>query len=142
MTVKMPLPAPLSTPLSATPPGVIDALVHCLEDEYRALLDENYPRLEQVLARKQQLLDSLASLPAAAIGVPQGDRARAGAGSRLSLHHVRKLNERNARVLAPRAAGNRARLQFLQSALGQGALYGADGSVSAAKRLSGGGRSA
>ena len=138
----MTVQTPLSTPPSATTPGLIDALVQCLEDEYRALLDENYPRLEQVLARKQQLLDSLAALPAAAIGAPQGDRARAGARARLSLHHVRKLNERNARVLAPRAAGNRARLQFLQSALGQGALYGADGSVSAARRLSAGGRSA
>lgn len=131
-----------TSPTTATPPGALDALVHCLEDEYRALLSEDFPRLAQVLARKQQLVAQLASLPAAAIGAPQGDRARAGARARLSLQQVRKLNERNARALAPRAAGNRARLQFLQSALGQGALYGADGSVSAPRSFATGARSA
>jgi len=122
--------------------GTLDALVQCLEDEYSALLDEDFERLEGVLARKQLLLERLAALPSAAVGAPQGDPARAGAKARLSLRRVRKLNERNAQVLAPRAAGNRARLQFLQSALGRGALYGADGSVSAAATVGASGRSA
>jgi flagellar biosynthesis/type III secretory pathway chaperone len=132
----------VATPLADAFPGPLDALVQCLEDEYRALLDEDYQRLEQVLARKQQLLTRLAEQPAGLVGSPQGDRARAGAKARLSLRQLRNLNDRNARVLAPRAAGNRARLQFLQSALGQGALYGADGSVSAPRTLASGGRSA
>jgi len=123
--------------------GPLDALVQCLEDEYSALLDEDYDRLERVLALKQQLLERLVALPSAAVGAPQGDRARSGsARAPASLHQVRKLNERNAQVLAPRAAGNRARLQFLQSALGRGALYGADGSVGANRNIAAGGRSA
>ena len=122
--------------------GPLEALVRCLEDEYSALLDEDYDRLDAILARKEQLLVRLAALPAAAVGAPQGDRTRAEAAARRSLHHVRELNQRNALVLAPRAAGNRARLQFLQSALGRGALYAADGSVQDSHPQPAGGRSA
>ena len=132
----------VATRPAAKAPGPLEALVQCLEDEYSALLGEDYERLERVLAQKEQLLARLAALPSAAIGTPQGDRARAGAAARLTMRHVRRLNERNAMVLAPRSAGNRARLQFLQSALGRGALYGADGSVSATRGYSANGRSA
>jgi flagellar biosynthesis/type III secretory pathway chaperone len=122
--------------------GPLEALVLCLEDEYGALLDEDYERLDAILARKQLLLARLADLPAAAVGAPQGDRARADALARRALQHVRELNHRNASVLAPRAAGNRARLQFLQSALGRGALYAADGSVPDSPPPAAGSRSA
>jgi flagellar biosynthesis/type III secretory pathway chaperone len=110
--------------------GPLEALVHCLEDEYSALLSEDYERLGAVLAQKEQLLARLAALPAAAIGARQGDRA--GAGATAAFTRLRDLNQRNARALTPRAAGTRARLQFLQSALGRGALYAADGSVNPA----------
>jgi len=111
------------------PAGPLEALVQCLEDEYSALLDDDHVRLESVLARKELLLARLAAQPSAAIGAPQGDRARAGAAARSAMRHLRELNQRNAQALAPRTAANRARLQFLQSALGRGALYGADGAV-------------
>ncbi|SPE19400.1 hypothetical protein SBBP1_100035 [Burkholderiales bacterium] len=112
--------------------GGLDALVECLEAEYRALLAEDHERLEAVLARKEQLLSDLAALPAA-LGRPQSDRARAQAPWKQALARVRELNQRNAMVLAPRAAGNRARLRFLQSALGRDTGYAADGSVASGR---------
>jgi flagellar biosynthesis/type III secretory pathway chaperone len=131
MTLATP-PAPAAA--TASP---LEALVHCLEAEYSALLAEDYERLGAILARKEQLLARLATLPGAGVGAPQGDRARASAPVRQALSRVRELNQRNAQALAPRAAGNRARLHFLQSALGRGALYGADGSVHAASAPAG-----
>lgn len=119
----------VSTRAAEATSSPLAALVQCLEDEYSALLEGDFDRLERVLARKEQLLARLAAQPSAAIGTPQGDRARAGAAARLAMRRLRDLNQRNAQALAPRAAGNRARLQFLQSALGRGALYGADGVV-------------
>jgi flagellar biosynthesis/type III secretory pathway chaperone len=107
----------------------LEPLVECLEAEYSALLAEDHERLEAVLARKEQLLAQLATLPAVAVGQPQSDRARAQTPWKQAIARVRELNRRNSVVLAPRAAGNSARLRFLQSALGRDALYGADGSV-------------
>ena len=72
--------------------GPLEGLVQCLEDEYSALLAEDYSRLDAILARKEQLLARLAALPSAAVGSPQGDRAHAGSSARPSLQHVRKLN--------------------------------------------------
>jgi len=109
-----------------TPPGgPLHELVQCLQDEYQALLDEDLPRLERALAAKQDLLAALAG----AMGNPAAGARRAALSTRLALARVRALNERNALVLAPRSAGNRARLQFLQAALGRNPLYGADGTV-------------
>ncbi len=117
---------------AATPArSPLDALVLCLEAEYRALLAEDAQQLEAVLAQKQQLLARLAETAGAAMGQPQGEPPRSGAPLRRALARLRELNARNASVLAPRAARDRARLQFLQSALGRPALYGADGSVRA-----------
>jgi len=116
------------TSTRAAASGGLDALVECLEAEYRALLAEDHEQLEAVLARKEQLLSDLAALPAV-LGSPQSDRARALAPWKLALARVRELNQRNAIVLAPRAAANRARLRFLQSALGRDTVYAADGSV-------------
>lgn len=124
------------SPPASTATGPLEALVQCLEDEYSALLDDDHDRLESVLARKEQLLARLAAQPSAGIGAPQGDRARAGAAARAAMRRLRDLNQRNAQVLAPRAAGNRARLHFLQTALGRGALYGADGAVGPATAFS------
>jgi flagellar biosynthesis/type III secretory pathway chaperone len=114
---------------AGTPPagGPLDDLVHCLEAEYAALLAQDYERLGAVLAQKEQLLSRLATLPAGTIGSPQGNPARAAVRGNAALAQLRKLNQRNAQVLAPRAAGNRARLHFLQSALGRTPLYAADG---------------
>jgi flagellar biosynthesis/type III secretory pathway chaperone len=123
----MTLATPTAPQTSAA--GPLEDLVHCLEAEYSALLTEDYDSLEAILAQKELLLARLASLPAAAVGPAQGDRARAGAPWKQAFARIRDLNRRNALVLAPRAAGNRARLHFLQSALGRGALYAADGSV-------------
>jgi flagellar biosynthesis/type III secretory pathway chaperone len=114
--------------------------VHCLEAEYSALLAEDYDRLDAVLVQKEQLLVRLAALAGGAR--PQGDRARAAAPWKRAFARVRELNQRNALVLAPRAAGNRARLHFLQSALGRGALYAADGLVRPGHPTASGGRSA
>lgn len=106
----------------------LEALVQCLQDEYRALLAEDLPQLERVLATKQQLLAELAAATGTmAMGARQGNGQRPRAPR--ALARLRALNERNALVLAPRSAGNRARLQFLQSALGRAPLYAADGSV-------------
>jgi flagellar biosynthesis/type III secretory pathway chaperone len=134
----------LATPTAPAPAASspLEALVHCLEAEYSALLAEDYDRLGTILAQKERLLARLASLPGGAVGSPQGDRARARSPWKQAFARVRDLNQRNALVLAPRAAGNRARLQFLQSALGRGALYAADGSVDASLPAAAGGRSA
>ena len=118
------------TPAHAAASSGLDALVECLEAEYRALLAEDHEQIEAVLARKERLLSDLAALPAI-LGSPQSDRARALAPWKQALARVRELNQRNAIVLAPRAAGNRARLRFLQSALGRDSVYAADGSVAA-----------
>jgi flagellar biosynthesis/type III secretory pathway chaperone len=113
----------------------LDALVRCLEDEYRALLADDHAGLEAVLAHKEQLLARLATLPELAVGAPQGDRGRAQAPWKKTLLRVRDLNRRNAIALAPRAIGNGARLRFLQAALGRANLYGADGAMAVAGRF-------
>jgi flagellar biosynthesis/type III secretory pathway chaperone len=100
------------------------ALLECLEEEYAALLAEDLPRLEGLLARKQALLAELAGQPGLALGPSQ---ARPAPAIAQALARARALNERNAIVLQPRAVSNHARLRFLQSALGAVALYGADG---------------
>jgi len=105
--------------------GPLEELVQCLQDEYQALLDEDLPRLERALAAKQDLLAALAN----ASGNPPGGARRPALSARLALARLRALNERNAMVLAPRSAANRARLQFLQAALGRNPLYAADGTV-------------
>jgi len=120
--------APADRHFAAAPQGPLQDLVHCLEAEYRALLAEDLPELERVLQRKQQLLADLANKASpTSPGSPQGS----GAGAPLThaAAQLRALNERNAQVMAPRAAGNRARLQFLQAALGRSALYAQDGST-------------
>jgi flagellar biosynthesis/type III secretory pathway chaperone len=123
-------------------PGPLDDLVQCLEAEYAALLAEDYDRLDAVLAQKEILLTRLASLPEAAVGSAQGKPVRIAPPWKKAFARVRELNQRNALVLAPRAAGNRARLHFLQSALGRGALYAPDGSVHTALASGANGRSA
>jgi flagellar biosynthesis/type III secretory pathway chaperone len=122
--------------------GHLDDLVQCLEAEYAALLAEDYERLESVLAQKEILLARLASLSEATAGSAQGTPVRIAAPWKKAFARVRDLNQRNALVLAPRAAGNRARLHFLQSALGRGALYAPDGSVHTALASGTNGRSA
>jgi flagellar biosynthesis/type III secretory pathway chaperone len=111
--------------------GCLNELVHCLEAEYSALLAEDHERLDAVLAQKEQLLARLASQPGLSPAGP--GRTRALAPWRRALAHVRELNRRNAIALAPRAVGNRARLRFLQTALGRDAVYAADGSVAASQ---------
>jgi len=120
---------PSARPAPPASGGPLEALVQCLEAEYAALLAEDFVRLEAVLAQKEQLLARLAALPAAGVGSPQGAPKGTLAPLKKAFTRVRDLNQRNALVLAPRAAANRARLHFLQSALGRGALYQSDGSV-------------
>jgi len=119
---------------SASAQGGLEALVACLEDEYRALLADDHEQLDAVLVRKQQLLSQLASQPG--FGQPQGDPARARSGLQ-ALERVRQLTHRNAITLAPRLLANGARLRFLQAAMGQASVYTADGSVSGARSAGG-----
>jgi len=110
------------------------ALAHCLDQEFDALLAQDEARIAAALVRKEQLLAQLGALVP-----PQGLMAAAGSTGRArpapgpalhrALQRLHDMNRRNALVLAPRSQINRARLQFLQSALGNPTLYGADGSV-------------
>ncbi len=110
-----------SSPQDAITPS-INALVDCLEAEYRALLAEDAQLLEAALKSKAALIERLA-------GQADTRTAAAALPGRLALERLRQLNQRNAQVLAPRALANRARLRFLQAALGRApALYSADGS--------------
>jgi len=109
--------------------GNLEAVAQCLEDEYQALLAEDHARLELVLQQKERLLADLAQTPGLGLGAAQGARAAGNAPWRRAIERVRALNNRNALALVPRAASNRARLHFLQSALGRAAVYAADGSV-------------
>lgn len=111
----------------------LDALVACLEEEFAALLAEDAARLQSVLARKQQLLESLA-----ANAVAPGNRRAGATALTRALARVQELNRRNAAALAPRQAANRARLRFLQSALGQANVYAADGMLAGAAPAGGG----
>jgi flagellar biosynthesis/type III secretory pathway chaperone len=120
--------------------GTLSELLHCLEDEYGALLAEDAPRLEAVLARKEQLLARLAADPGVALGAAQGKAA--GLPWAGALARAQALNQRNAVVLRPRAAANQARLRCLQSALGGVALYAADGHAAPALSAPGAGRGA
>jgi flagellar biosynthesis/type III secretory pathway chaperone len=115
----------------------LDALAECLEAEYEALLAEDHRQLEAVLARKEQLLARLSSSPGLGLGHRQNPAAGVPAAWKRLMERVRALNQRNATVLAPRAAVNRARLSFLQSALGGVALYAADG-MTASGRINAG----
>lgn len=121
----------MTTTTTRLPDDPLQALVLCLEAEYRALLADDAERLEAAVAQKERLLALLVQLPPAALGQPQGDGLRRRAQSHPAIARLRELNGRNALALAPRAARNRARLQFLQSALGRPLLYGADGAVRA-----------
>jgi len=120
----------------------LEAVVQCLEAEYRALLAEDFNELDRVLRQKEALLSELAQLPAMAVGRAQGDHARTAAPWKRAFERVSALNKRNAMVLVPRAAANRARLHFLQSALGRAAGYGADGAVAQVRQYAGLGQSA
>ena len=108
--------------------GEFSALIDCLEAEYRALLAEDIGQLHAVLARKQQLLADLATRPAAT-GAPYGNGGEFAAPLKRTVAHLRELNRRNALVLAPRSALIRARLRFLQAAVGRDSVYAADGSL-------------
>ena len=119
--------------------GSLGALLQCLEDEYRALLADDATQLEAVLARKEHLLAQLAADPGIALGPARGRPDAVATGT---LTRARELNQRNALVLAPRAAANRARLRCLQSALGGVALYAADGQAAPAGAPAGARRSA
>ena len=109
-----------SGPMEST----IAELIDCLEQEHRALLAEDVVTLESVVALKERLLSSLASLQA-------GDR-RATAALTSLLTRARALNERNAATLTPRMAFNRVRLNALHGARnGDAAVYTARGAFSA-----------
>jgi hypothetical protein len=108
--------------------GEFAALIDCLEAEYRALLAEDIGQLHAALARKQQLLMHLAEVPAG-LGLPYGNLGPAAAPFKRALAHVHEMNRRNAQVLAPRSAAIRARLRFLQAAVGHDPVYSADGSL-------------
>jgi len=114
--------------LMETAAGELAALIDCLEAEYRALLAEDIGQLHATLARKQQLLTHLAQVPAS-LGLPQGNLGPALAPFKRALARVYELNWRNAQVLAPRLAATRARLRFLQAAVGHDPMYAADGSL-------------
>jgi len=106
----------------------LSALIECLEAEYRALLAEDIRHLHAVLVRKQQLLAHLAAQPTATYAPPENGQ-RATTPLRQRLTHACEINRRNALVLAPRLAGIRARLGFLQAAAGREPMYAADGSL-------------
>jgi flagellar biosynthesis/type III secretory pathway chaperone len=111
------------------------ALLDCLEAEYRALLAQDLAQIESTLARKEQLLERLASHPdLASRQKPGGGMALAPAWTR-ALSRARELNRRNAIVLGPRMLANGARLRCLHSALGGLGLYGADGLAASAGHL-------
>lgn len=116
----------MATTDPATAQNLLD-LIECLEEEYAALLAEDSGRIEAALHRKQRLLAQLACQPGLGVGPAQGRPAAMPAAWERALVRARDLNARNAIVLAPRAAANRARLRFLQSALGAVALYDAGG---------------
>jgi flagellar biosynthesis/type III secretory pathway chaperone len=108
--------------------GELAALVECLEDEYRALLAEDIGQLHAVLTRKQQLLTLLAGVPAD-LGLAYGNLRQEAAPFPRALARLHEMNRRNAQVLAPRLAGIRTRLRFLQAAVGHDSVYSADGSL-------------
>jgi len=107
------------------------ALAHCLDQEFDALLAQDEARIAAALVRKEQLLAQLGALVPPQGLMTAAGRARPAPGPALhrALQRLHDMNRRNALVLAPRSQINRARLQFLQSALGNPTLYGADGSV-------------
>ncbi|HYA66110.1 MAG TPA: hypothetical protein VEE84_05445 [Burkholderiaceae bacterium] len=121
--------------------SAVAALAQCLEDEYRALLAENLEQLAAVLGRKERLLAELAS-HCTALGAAQSDGGRASSQWAKALMRVRAMNQRNALVLAPRSAAIRARLRFLQAAVGRDAVYRADGSLGAGRLRAGQGQNA
>ncbi len=108
--------------------GTLAALVQCLEAEYRALLAEDLQELAAVMARKEQLLAQFAA-QSLGHGGAQSNPGRELAQCRQALTRVRDLTQRNALVLAPRSAAVRARLRFLQAAVGRATVYAADGSI-------------
>jgi flagellar biosynthesis/type III secretory pathway chaperone len=101
------------------------SLLECLEQEYRALLDQDLEGIGAAVARKEHLLRGLASFA----GVMQSNPAAGelSLAMRRALSRARDLNRRNSLVLGPRLLANHARLRCLQSAAGALGLYGADG---------------
>jgi len=98
--------------------GAVAELIEALESEHAALLAEDAQALELAIRRKQILLDAISRAPAPA--------SRGAAGE---LRRARKLNERNAQVLAPRMQVQAARLQALCAVTGRAPLYGASGGL-------------
>lgn len=101
------------------------ALLECLDQEYRALLDQDLDGIGSAVARKEQLLRRLASH--AELMQSRRSAGELSTAVRRALARARELNWRNSLVLGPRLVANHARLRFLQGASGGLALYGPDG---------------
>lgn len=113
---------PVADPAS----GVSEALQQLLESlraEGDAIIGADADLLAQAVHHKEQTLRRLAA------GLARVDRAALLDAVRC-LHD---LNERNARLLAPRIQMNRARIESLLGAMCAGALYSADGRTATAE---------
>ena len=91
-------------------------LLRSLQAESEALATGQSDALAQAVAIKEQALRELA-------GLDPADRA----ALREALRAARELNERNARLLAPRIRINAARIETLLGPAGPTALYSASG---------------
>ena len=108
-------------PPCADPAGdvseALQELLEALRAEGDALIGADIERLAQTIQHKEQTLRRLA------IRLGRVDRS----SLREAARRLRDLNERNARLLAPRIQVNQARIESLLGAMRTGSLYSADG---------------
>jgi len=95
----------------------LDRLRESMVAEADALVHADIDRLAQVVQCKEQILRRLAAELS-----PSDSTAL-----REAFRSLRDLNERNARLLAPRIRMNQVRIEALLGAMGSGALYSANG---------------
>jgi flagellar biosynthesis/type III secretory pathway chaperone len=101
-------------------------LVQCLHEESDALAAGDTGRLDDLSARKGDLMARLAPQLRSAGGTTSAER--------MHLRRAQQLNERNAGLLAVQWQATRSRAEALLTANRSGTLYDADGTVAAAGR--------
>jgi hypothetical protein len=97
--------------------------------EREALVRDDSDALAQAVQSKEQTLRRLAA------GLPSQVKPADAATLQEALRPLRELNERNARLLAPRIRMNQARIEALLGATRTSALYSASGRAAGAENL-------
>lgn len=103
--------------------AALEQLLEALRAEGDALIGGDVGLLGQAVHQKEHTLRRLAS----ALGRTHHAELRD------AVRLLRDLNERNARLLAPRIRVNRARIESLLGAMNGGTLYSADGHTAGAE---------